>query len=213
MVFLTAAYGHLDRKDRSAAIARKTDALRAELGKGALTLENVDVELYISRANYELSTYGMRGDREVLREGLLKAGVDRGFRWYPLVSSRTVTGSDVAPSDHAAYEVDGATNIDLETAKKLHERGVPFVETEPRRFQLHIPGAHLLNYVSGEFNERRLSQIVDMNSEVVISGWHEDNYSAYACAAAVFWGFRKVYCFPEGSEGWQLAGYPIEGVR
>ena len=76
-----------------------------------------------------------------------------------------------------------------------------------------VPGAYLMDWIFGEFNERRLSQVVDKSEDVVISGRPHVRSTANACAAAVAWGYKKVYCFPEGSLGWQHAGYPIEKGR
>ena len=213
MVFLAAAYGHLGRGEKAVATAQTADVLRAELGKGALTWENVDAELYDSRY-IETGSGGMEGDKGIIREGLRKAGVDRGFVWLPLVT--TIEDDDdrcvgCTLGFHTVYEVDGATTIDAETAKSLHERDVPFIEIDPRKwFRTRIPGAHLMDWTFGELNERRLSQIVDRNGEVVISGQYYERNAANAAAAAVTWGFSKVYYFPEGFDGWKKAGYPIE---
>ena len=108
MVFLVAAYGYLDRKEKANAVIDKANALRTRLGRGAFTWENVDVEIYASRTSWS----GMKGDRGGLREGLRKAGIDKGFGWTGLIGT-------VADDK---YEVDGATTISVEAAKALHER-------------------------------------------------------------------------------------------
>ena len=209
MVFLAATYGYLDQKEKAVDTVQKANTVRAGLGRGALTWENVDVELYLGRFLFT-GIAGMKGDRDVLREGLRKAGVDRGYGWVPLVTTVGTGGSEAAEHD-TAYEVDGATSIGVETAKQLHERGVPFIEVSTLMWlKERVPGAHLMDWIFGEFNERRLSQVVDKSEDVVISGRPYVRSTANACAAAVTWGYKKVYCFPEGSLGWQHAGYPIE---
>ena len=202
MVFLVAAYGHLGLSEKAMATIERLNSLRNKLGRGNVTWENVDVEMYMSRSRYT----GMLGDRDVIREGLNKAGVKRGFEWISLIS--TVGGG---ASDTTHYEVSGATNIDVETALLLYQRGVPFVETITRSWlRGHIPGAHLMEWFDGEFNEQRLSQLVDKNAAVVITGMRLNRRTAEACASAVAWGFRKVNCFMAGISGWRKAGYPIQ---
>ena len=209
MVFLAAVYGHLDQKEKADAILKNVGELRASLGKGSLTWESVDVELFRSRGFGGVRFTGMRGGRDIVRDGLLKAGVERGFEWIPLVT--TVEASSSVAGSEAEYQVEGATTISVEAAKELHARGVPFVETAPRVWlRGHVPGAHLMDWFTGEFNKQRLSQVIDNSGEVVISGWYFQRHAASASAAAVSWGFKNVYYFPAGLRGWQRAGYPVE---
>ena len=151
MVFLASVYGHLDREKKASEIIEKANVLRAKLGWGTLTWEAVDVELYDNR----FGDPGMRGDRHILREGLHKAGVQTGFDWVSLVITEGGGSSAVAGSE-AKFVVAGATSISVTTAKKLHARGVPFVEISTRNwFQNHVPGAHLMSWETGEFNDQR----------------------------------------------------------
>jgi 3-mercaptopyruvate sulfurtransferase SseA len=118
-------------------------------------------------------------------------------------------------STSSGYEVEGATTIDVEAAKTMHDRGVPFIDVHSTWMADHIPNAYSMEYDTGEFNETRLSQIVSKNQEVVIYaegglggvGFREP---ANASAMAVIWGFEKVHFFADGIEAWRKAGYPVE---
>ncbi len=108
--------------------------------------------------------------------------------------------------------VEGATKIDISTAKTLHERGLRFIDT--RGFSAwrrgHIPGAFDLSLPS----KAALMEIVDKNEEVVFYcdcdvGSASCNRSPNASAKAVAWGYQNVYYFTNSNE-WAPAGYPIE---
>ncbi len=195
-VYLAAAYGHLGREQEAKTAVERANALRAKAGWGALTLQTVAHWTWV-------------GDRKRLREGLAKAGVETGADWAALITT--------GPS---GLEVKGATTIDVETAKALHDRGVPFLDPHRHGRPGHIPGAYFLHgYTHGtaqrrlEFNEARLLEIVGKAQEIVIySTWWDtpDRDVANACAKAVTWGFQKVYFFADGLRGWKAAGYPVE---
>ncbi|MFQ6024438.1 MAG: rhodanese-like domain-containing protein [Acidiferrobacterales bacterium] len=112
----------------------------------------------------------------------------------------------------SGYQVKGATEIDVATAKALHKRGVPFVDVRGRSFPPgHIPGAYNLRWKTGKFTEVALLEIVDKDQEVVIyCGDRSCKLSPNACAQALTWGFKKVYYFADGFPGWKAAGYPVE---
>ncbi len=201
-VYLAAAYGHLGREADAKAAVDKANTLRAKAGWGALTLQTVGHWIWL-------------GDRKRLREGLAKAGVEIGRSdWLALVTTRSAGSKDFI------HEVKGVTTIDVETAKALHDRGVPFVDVYVLWPRGHIPGAYYLGHQyddfnrwgSLEFNEVRLLEIVDKTREVVIysSGGRAERPAASACAKALTWGFEKVYYFAEGFPGWKAAGYPVE---
>jgi len=98
-------------------------------------------------------------ERKLLLAGLEKAGVKSGKEWLGLVRTN-VSGE---------FEIEGATTIDVATAKALHERGVTFVDVRELFAAGHIPQAHELNYYN-EFDEARLLELVDKSQEVVIYG-------------------------------------------
>ena len=115
-------------------------------------------------------------------------------------------------SDSKVIAVEGATEIDLSTAKTLHERGVQFIDTRGSSYWRngHIPGAVSLRYTT----EAKLMAIVDKNEEVVFYcdcdvGSASCNRSPNASAIAVALGFQNVSYFTNSNE-WAPAGYPIE---
>ncbi len=117
----------------------------------------------------------------------------------------TTSGSKVSA-------VEGATKIDINTAKTLHERGVRFIDTRGSSTWKHghIPGALALSFPT----EAKLMGIVDKNEEVVFYcdcdvGSAYCNLSPHASAKAVAWGYQNVYYFTN-SDAWRAAGYPIE---
>ena len=107
--------------------------------------------------------------------------------------------------------VEGATEIDISTAKTLYERGVKFIDVRGSRYwkKGHIPGAPDL-YVQSEAS---LIEVVDRNEEVVFycdcAGSPSCNLSSKASARAVAFGYQNVYWFQD-SDAWSAADYPLE---
>ena len=110
---------------------------------------------------------------------------------------------------YSGFAVEGASKIDVSTAKTLHDRGVQFIDVRWERNwkKGHIPGASNIAFV----NETALMEIVDKKEEVVFycSGIR-CNASPEACAIALTLGYEKVYYFAGGYPGWESAGHPIE---
>ncbi len=109
--------------------------------------------------------------------------------------------------------VQGATGIDVDTAKALHDRGIRFIDVrEPKSWTLgHIPAAFSL-WVGGRLSEARAMEIVDKTEEVVFycDCGMSCNISPIASAKAVAWGYRNVYYFKGAIGAWDAAGYPLE---
>jgi TolB-like protein/thioredoxin-like negative regulator of GroEL len=191
-VHLAAAYGHLGREQEAKEAVKKANVLRAKAGWDNLTLAVTSLNEYVFRRT---------GDKKSLREGLVKAGVKTpSAEWVQLVSTGEM-----------GFEVEGATTIDVATAKALHDRGVPFVDTYYGWIVRHVPGAHFLEIVTAEFTKARLSRIVNKDEGVVIYGVGGNRrWPVNASAMAVIWGFEKVYFFRDGIEGWMSAGHPVE---
>jgi adenylate cyclase len=146
--------------------------------------------------------------RDRLMEGLRKAGVPEGAGTdIPFEKYRSLLhGSD------GYFNVAGATTIDSEKAKALHDRGVKFVDVRAAKgfASGHVPGAFNLD-VATEFSRDNLSRIVGKNEEFVLSCHGKTCAdSAYASAKALIWGFKRVYYFAGGFPAWNEAGYPIE---
>ena len=140
-----------------------------------------------------------------------------GFMFLSLASVATAqTETDwktlLTTSGSKVIAVEGATKIDISTAKTLHERGVQFIDTRGSSSWKygHIPGALALFYAT----EAKLMEIVDKNEEVVFYcdcdiGSASCNRSPHASAKAVALGYKNVYYFTN-SNAWGPAGYPIE---
>ena len=109
-------------------------------------------------------------------------------------------------------EVEGATTIDVATAKDLFDRSVPFIDVRGRRHYIpgHIPGAVRLRLGSGAFNESALAEVVNKDQEVVIyCNGPSCGASSEACEMAISWNYKKVYYFRDGFPGWKAAGYSV----
>ncbi len=117
----------------------------------------------------------------------------------------TMSGSKV-------IAVEGATKIDISTAKSMLDRGVRFIDTRGSYDwkKAHIPGSLALAYPT----EATLMEIVEKNEEVVFYcdcdvGSASCNRSPNASAQAVAMGYQNVSYFTNSNE-WGPAGYPIE---
>ncbi len=118
----------------------------------------------------------------------------------------TMSGSKVTA-------VEGATRIDIATAKSLHEKGLRFLDTRGSSSwkRDHIPGSLP---VSSYATSADLMKIADINEAVVFYcdcdvGSASCNRSPHASARAVAAGYKNVYYFTNSNE-WSEAGYPTE---
>ncbi len=140
-----------------------------------------------------------------------------GFMFLFLTSAATAqTQTDwqalTTKSGLKVIAVEGATKIDISTAKSMLDRGVRFIDTRGSFDwkKAHIPGALDLPYPT----ESSLMEIVAKNEEVVFYcdcdvGSPSCNRSPNTSARAVAWGYQDVYYFTI-SNAWGPAGYPIE---
>jgi rhodanese-related sulfurtransferase len=134
------------------------------------------------------------------------------LRWQYLI-----TRHPVLDAGNTWWEVKGATEIDIATAKSLHDRGAVFIDTSHPdvRQEQQIPGAvHLTYYRSTDsaqarFTEETLIAVVDKTVEIVV--YCDDCYNrVWDAAKAVNWGYQKVYFFRGGAQAWKDAGNPVE---
>lgn len=195
-IFLAATYGHLGRNSDAKSAIDSLNKLRSEMRWGNITIR-------------EINRWRWMGDRKRLKEGFTFAGVDSGYKWYSRVNK---SGSGV--------EVEGATPIGTEQAKKLHEEGVPFIDISTVGFQEKIQGAHNLRMGRTnemgprEFNEIRLMEVASKSGGMVI--YHPNGSAtrigaiADSSAYAADLGFNKVYYLLDSLDDWKKAGYPIE---
>jgi len=199
-VYLVSAYGHLGRVVDAQKALATANALRAKQYQGALTISTTREKVF-----------KWPGKPQLLRDGLLKAHVNSGAEW---LSRMPPAGSS------GIVDIEGVTTIDTETAKALHDRGVPFVYVHSR--PVRISGAHYLDVSTDEFNEIRLLKVAGNKSEeVVMYGVGGRFNAANSAAMAASWGFEKIYYldFPKGDHlqggfyAWKEAGYPLERFK
>lgn len=118
----------------------------------------------------------------------------------------------------SAWAVEGATKIDIPTAKSLYDKGVVFIDTRREasyKRKGHIAGAFNLEEGSSDFTEANLLKLVAKDQPVVFycncAPYGDScNLSPNAAKAAVDMGYREVYYFKEGTFGWNKAGYTVE---
>jgi rhodanese-related sulfurtransferase len=202
-ITLIASLGHLGRKSGIPGAINKFNELNVAAGLNTITVQMSGAWWwYGDLFNYDPAY------RDRLKEGLRKAGVPEG------------AGIDIPFEEYRAlmrksggyYEVTGATKVDLQQARTLHDRRVKFVDVRAAKdfASGHVPRAFNLD-VATELSRESLSRIVGKDEEFVLS-CHGKTCpdSAYASAKAVMWGFKRVYYFAGGFPAWKEAGYPIE---
>ncbi|MEE9250104.1 MAG: rhodanese-like domain-containing protein, partial [Alphaproteobacteria bacterium] len=187
-IYLAATYGHLGRKKEGQSAIETFNVLRADAGLHELNLKTID-----------LARFGVSSNQERVRSGLSEIPPPT---WRALI---TLSGSGVS--------VQGVTEIDVNTAKTLYDRGVRFIDVrDPKSWTLgHIPAAFSL-WLGGRLSEARVMEIVDKTEEVVFycNCGMGCNMSPKASAKAVAWGYRNVYFFKGAVSAWDAAGYPLE---
>jgi tetratricopeptide (TPR) repeat protein len=222
-IYLASSYGHLGRfKDADDAIESAND-LRFKQGKDSLNLERKS-PAWLFHGEIDFSRFGGKQARERVRAGLTEIPA---LTWLYLVTF--FNDGDIKEW----FEVKGATAIDVLTAKSLHDRGVTFVDTRPEQLRNKegwIPRSVSLPVLrSNTPNNRRLTEttlmnILDKTDEVVFYSagvFDSGEFSAFASAKALIWGYQNVFNFSGfrnwwkegGFHGWKEAGYPVETVK
>ena len=217
LIYLASSYGHLSRMREAEDTIETANDLRATFGLGgALSLERVGQD-WVSpfKGEIDFESFGIKSAQARLRAGLSDIPA---LTWQYLIKMHWVVGQT-----KGRYEIDGGTEIDLATAKSLHDKGVVFIDTGSEALwkKGRVPGA--LNLPSPgdvddptekRFRETTLSEIVDKSEEVVfywwVPGWYDRGALTWVAAKAVNWGYQKVYYFHGGTPAWKEAGYPIE---
>ncbi len=203
-VTLTAAYGHLGRREEAEAARKTYDDIVAAVGYTPMNIQEMGVWWYGDSFSYHPAY------TQALQDGLGKAGVPEGsgepdrFAEYRELLRRDING---------LYEVQGSTKIDAAQAKALYDSGeAVFVDVRAAGMFAsgHIPGAVNLDLNMG-LTEEDLSEVVGKDDAVVLSCVGSFcPVSAWACAKALTWGFTNVYYFPGAAPAWDAAGYPME---
>lgn len=202
-ITLIASLGHLGRTSGTPEAIKRFNDLSASAGFNAITVQMFGGWWwYGDLFNYDPAY------RDRLMEGLRKAGVPEGAGTdIPFEKYR-----GLLHSNNGYFDVTGATTIDHQQAKSLHDRGVKFVDVRAAKgfASGHVPGAFNLD-VATELSRDTLSRIVGKDEELVLSCHGRTcSDSAYASAKALMWGFKRVYYFAGGFPAWKEAGYPVE---
>jgi len=202
-ITLIASLGHLGRKSGIPEAIETFNELSVAAGYNTITVQMFGGWWWYGDIfNYDPAY------RDRLMEGLRKAGVPEGAGTdIPFEKYRRLLHKS-----SGYFEVTGATTIDLQRAKSLHERRVKFVDVRAAKGFAggHVPGAFNLD-VATELSRDSLSRLVSKDEEVVLSCHGKTCAdSAYASAKALIWGFKRVYYFAAGFPAWEEAGYPVE---
>jgi len=215
LIYLASSYGYLGRMREAEDTIETANELRATFGLGSLSLEKEsNVAGNPFKGEIDFPSFGPKQAQDRLRKGLSNIPA---LTWQYLIRRHFIPGAG-----NTWYEIEGATEIDLATAKSFYDRGVLFIdastEAEGHWKEGHIPGAVNLPWaVDGtdqkRFRETTFSEVADKSDEVVIywctsSGDH--CIPNKPLAKAVNWGYQKVYYFDGGAPAWKEAGYPVE---
>ena len=215
LIYLASSYGHLGDMRKAEDTIETANDLRGNSGLGALSLENEVIMAGWSPflGEIDFPSFGPKQTQDHLRLGLSKIPA---LNWQYLIRIPPF------PKDSTEIEVEGATEIDLATAKSFYDRGVMFIDLDS-----NVDGHWKKGRVAGAVNlpwrerhpggvrlrETELNKILDKSEEVVIY-WCAPDYSScndyFSVAKVVNWGYQKVYYFYGGSAAWKEAGYPIE---
>jgi rhodanese-related sulfurtransferase len=129
--------------------------------------------------------------------------------WFmTIMTSPTIA----APEYMSPETVPGATTIDTTQAKTLFDRGAIFIDvrSDADWEAGRVPGAVHLE-LDKVFTEASLGAVARRDQEVVLyCNGTKCPRSSTAAAAAVDWGFSRVYYYRLGFPAWQSAGYPAE---
>ncbi len=216
LIYLASSYGHLGRMTEAEAAIESANDVRARQGMGALSLESVD--RYGGspfKGEIDFNRFGGEAAQKRLRAGLSEIPA---LTWQYLITTRKVLGPD--GKYLLSYEIEGATELDLATAKTFYDRGVVFIDGSDERNwrEGHIPNSiHLTEGRDSEdptkprLRETTLREVVAKTDEIVFCFYaDETDKTPWAPAGAIKWGYQKVYYFVDGAAAWKAAGYPIE---
>ncbi len=193
----------------AASFESSANAVRFKTGKSELSLERISPDVNSPfRGEIEYLSVGVVAAQERLRSGLMKVPE---VTWQYKIKTHSRLGSG-----NTSYEVEGATSVDLKTAKSLYDEGAVFVETGSVEYwkEQHIPGSvHLPVYRTEaspktHFTKEKLMAVASPDTKIVIS--YTPAFGAWDAAKAVVWGYKNVYFFDGGAIAWQEAGYPVE---
>ncbi len=215
LIYLASSYSHLGRMLKAEDTIEAANDLRATFGEGALSLEKaVDDGYSPFTGEIDFPSFGSTNAQNRLRKGLSNIPA---LTWQYLVKVHYVLNEGA----NTWSEAQGATLIDLATAKALYDRGALFIDTS-----IENDGQRKIGWVSGSVHlplvernpakkrlrETTLSKIADKTDELVFYWCAPGNFCAptTAIAKTINWGYQNVYYFTGGIQAWKEAGYPIE---
>ena len=151
----------------------------------------------------------------VLIHGLCCELADWSAQIAALAPRHRVLACDLRGHGASRFEVEGATEIDIPTAKSFHDRDVVFIDTSNTRAWNagHIPGAVHLSFLRTDiprFNKTALREVAGYDDEIVLYYSAQMLSPAWEAAKAITWGYRKVHLFTGGAKAWADADYPLE---
>jgi TolB-like protein/class 3 adenylate cyclase/Flp pilus assembly protein TadD len=152
-LWLAMTYGHLGREQAAKSALDTFKRLFAKAFSNIpITMQALD--MYVMQFKEEK-------DRERLREGFIRAGV-------PPEQKEIAGVKDLISQTEGGFEVEGATLVDVKTAKALFDRGVRFIDVRSKNLWNfdHIPGAVNLEAIN-TLSEAGLSKILSKDQEVV----------------------------------------------
>ena len=209
LIFLASSLGHLGKIDEADATIRAANDVRFKTGKSELSLERISPDVNSPfRGEIEYLRVGVVAAQERLRSGLMNVPE---VTWQYKIKTHSRLGFG-----NTSYEVEGATSVDLKTAKSLYDEGAVFVETGSVEYwkEQHIPGSvHLPVYRTEaspktHFTKDKLMAVASPDTKIVIV--FTPAFDAWDAAKAVVWGYKNVYFFDGGANAWKEAGYPVE---
>jgi TolB-like protein/class 3 adenylate cyclase/3-mercaptopyruvate sulfurtransferase SseA len=213
LIYLASAYGHLGRIEDADDVINEANDLRNLQGLGELSLRDTTTyAMEMRNTQTDFTRFGSKPVQDLVRAGLVDIPE---LKWQYLLTIHSTLGLGV----NTWWEVEGATLIDISTAKLFHDRGVIFIDVSGQSMWItgHIPGAvHLSWERSGDpsrarFTKATLREVAQYDDEIVL--YFDDGSvasAAWEAAKAVTWGYRKVYLFGGGAQAWKAAGYPVE---
>jgi len=214
LIYLASSFGHLRRIEDADNVIGTANDLRNVMGLGELSIQPSQTFAAYPTDKWQLNfeRFGSKAAQDHLRAGLKDIPA---LKWQYLITSHSVLGAG-----NSWFEVEGATQIDIPTAKSYHDRDVIFIDASGEGMWNagHIPGAVHLSWersvdpTRGTFSKNTLWEIAEHDDEIVL--YLDDGTGlespAWQAAKAVIWGYRKVYFFDGGAKAWKVAGYPVE---
>jgi rhodanese-related sulfurtransferase len=198
---IIASLGHLGRTAGVREAIAKYDEVAVPNLMDPLTVQEANWWWYRNTFNYD-EDYRAR-----LVQGLRKAGAPEGAG----VELRLADYKRLISGRGGEYEVEGVTEIDLETAQAMLAAGAILVDVRPLTdFERgHIPGSVSLS-LPVALSSDSLGEVASPEGPVIFSCFGKHcPYAAYAAAKALLWGYKRVYRFAGGFPAWQAAGRPV----